>query len=302
VSEPAGGNDDEFPPLTPQLARWKQWAIALSGGGVILAAIALLSVLASSPTTYFSARDRDEESAAPALRAILGAEDVYFETHHGSLIEFDSAGPSQPAWQVLQLPPMTVHHTFSATKREGVLWIVARGDAGLPNDDWQVSSTDRDPLHVYDGARNVWNDSALYALLGSTPPGEDLTIDVRAQLRSGIRAYHAARAAQVVLQDLASGEAAYQRAHGGWLAFDALTPEVWNVLGQTTSGALAYNFRATIDGSGLRLTAAGNLDADPCIDQWEQRPGGAPVHLEDDVHDVTCPLVLDTASGVASPP
>lgn len=265
-------NDE--PSLFPRRG-WRMWAAAFGGGALLVAAIGTFVAMIAAPDTRLAAEDRRADRAGAVL---------------SSLLQKATAGRAASGeWAPASIEPTAQDaHAYRAAVVGSALVIVARGnlDADPQEDDWQVSSSDPMPLHVYDDARNLWVDSAMPAVFEMPMDGMNPDVPAADRLRipATIRAFRKSRQARVVLEDLSAGEARYRREQKQWLLFDTLTPEVWHALGESTSGRMSFAVRAVTSGTSLVLSAIGDVDGDPCLDVWATRPGDlAPVHLQDDV-------------------
>lgn len=273
------------------------WAAALGGGALVLATMVCLVLMMTGPDRHLVLEDRLADAAGPTLVELLAREQIQ-RKGSGAFEEFDSDGTE------VRIGPdrIALHdpqHHYSARVFGTALTLVARGnlDGDESIDDWQISSADPVPLHVYDDVRDLWIDSVLTEVYGLPMRGvnPDLNLSDRARLRGAMRAFKQSRQAKVVLEDLGYSELRYRREKKEWLLFDALTPDVWRALGDTTSGTLSHVVRATASGTSLLLTAIGDVDGDPCLDVWASKPGNVVAeHLQDDVTLDECPNGIGT--------
>jgi len=265
---------------------WRMWLAAAAGGAALVGVMALFVLMIAAPDTKLARLDERSERIGAALRDLLRKA----KPASGDYTDADTRAIDRVA----------DGYEFRARVTGTALLIVARGnlDDDEALDDWQISSIDPVPLHLYDDARNLWVDSALPAIfeVPTTGLNPDIPPADRVRIPSTIAAWKRSRQAKVVLEDLARDEARHFHEKGSYVAFEALTPAVWRELADTSSGRMSLVVRARVSGTSVLLTAVGNVDADPCLDVWAMKPGDlVPEHLQDDV-------VLDECEAQAPAP
>lgn len=253
---------------------WRMWLAAAGGGAALLGVMALFVFMVAAPDTKLARLDARSERMAPLLVEMLR----HARPASGDFTEADTHA----------VDGIVDGYDVRARVTGTALLIVARGnlDDDEQLDDWQISSVDRAPVHVFDDARNLWVDSALPAIFGVPLDGvnPDIPSSDRVRIPATIAAWKRSRQAKIVLEDLARDESNHFRQKGTWVAFEMLTPSVWRELADTSSGTMSLAVRARVSGTSVILTAVGNVDADPCLDVWAMKPGDlVPEHLQDDV-------------------
>jgi len=302
---------------------------------VIVAMVGILAAIAIP--NFIKYQSRSKQSLARAnLTTLWTAEQAYAKTHDGDFAEFqlDSSGGDDGYKELGVSLDKVAPYTYEGfyDDQSDAFYITADGKLDSSDDSedkWELSSADGLPVHLNDGITHLKladpkspgeADQSDGGTMGGVVGGlglkgtggtgtgqgiapEDGGTDVvtavdPAEAKRILEIDEKALTAKANLEAIFEKEKKWKASHKAWLAFAEGDSKALAKLGVKLPKPAHHRFSATLDAGKLVLTASGNLDDDPFLDEWKLDSSvGVAVQTKNDAFDIDMTQADQTLAG-----
>lgn len=230
-------------------------------------------------------------SAKTNLERIWSAQRAWAARHDGEFLEFyvspEDTSDANFARLGVDLGPL--HHEYEGFYDGDVFVISASGDLDDDEsfDEWELTSIDGIPVHIYDDVREIshYLDETEESTIAHDAAGELDGLGFPGGAPEPSRDVMAkSETARGNLLAIYEAQRSYKAARGKFLAFAGGNDLTWAALGMPgLPNETHHTYSARIVGDELTLTATGNLDSDAFLDEWTlSSKDGDPFQLKND--------------------